>query len=70
MVGLGVKATVGGERSTLGGYVRSDLGQLLSAFEIVEGGGCFAPTVDYCGVIAVTEQVADSLEREMGILAE
>ena len=50
--------------------MRSDLGQLLSAFEIVEGGGCFAPTVDYCGVIAVTEQVTDSLEREVGILTE
>ena len=39
----------------LGDYVGSDLSELLLAFEIVEGGGCLTPTVDYCGVIAVTE---------------
>jgi hypothetical protein len=35
---------------------------------VVEIGGCFATTVDYCGVISVTEEVADSLEREESVL--
>ena len=59
-----------GETSVLGSYMGSDLSELLSAFEIVEGVGCLAPSVDYCGVIAVTKQVTDSLEREVSILAE
>ena len=37
---------------------------------IVERGGCFTTTVDYCGVIAVAEQVADGLKRKLSVLTE
>ena len=33
----------------------------------VEIGECFATTVDYCGVVTVTEQVSDCLEWELGV---
>ena len=48
--------------------IGSDLGELMSTGGIVERRGYFATTVDDCGVITVTKQVADSLKRELSVL--
>ena len=42
----------------------------MPACRVVEVRGSFATSVDYCGVITVTEHVADGLEREECILTE
>lgn len=52
----------------LGQCIGSDLDELLLAGSIVERRGCFATTVDDCGVVTIAKQVADGLERELSVL--
>ncbi len=51
-------------------YTGLDLGELSSALRGVEVSGYFAATVDNCGVVTVSQEAADLLERELGILAQ
>ncbi len=51
-------------------YAGLDLGELSAALRGVEVSGYFAATVDNCGVVAVSQDAADLLERELGVLAQ
>ena len=56
-------------RSVWAVYACLDLGELALAFRGVEVSGYFAATVDNCGVVAVSQEAADLLQRELGVLA-
>ena len=51
-------------------YAGLDLGELPLALRGVEVSGYFAAAVDNCGVVAVSQEAADLLERELGVLAQ
>ena len=51
-------------------YAGLDLDELSSALRAVEASGYFAAAVDNCGVVSVTQEAADLLERELGVFAK
>ncbi len=59
-----------GECLVWAAYAGLDLGELLSPLRCVEPSGYFAAAVDNCGVVAVSQEAADLLERELGVLAQ
>ncbi len=51
-------------------YACLDLRELSLARSGVEVSGYFAATVDNCGVVAVSQEAANLLERELSVLAQ
>ena len=51
-------------------YAGLDLGELSLALRSVEVSGYFTAAVDNCGVVAVSQEAADLLERELSVLAQ